>query len=219
MAVRCGADWGFGSLDGGSGSTATGVLVRRDAVVCANVGDSHVVLSRGGRAVELTVEHRLSGERPSTAEEVRRIEQVGWGGSGQGFDNTGRDRGHAATVHCASIQDCLVRLPGCHTCVCCLRRAAARHAPRHVGPPPQVGGWVTDGRVCGILAVSRAFGDREYKGEGLQHLLERGVASGRWTAEFAAGRCVAEGREVWCVARHGRCPAATVDLGWEGRGS
>ena len=37
------------------------------------------------------------------------------------------------------------------------------------------GGWVADGRVCDVLAVSRAFGDREFKGEGLPRMMERGV--------------------------------------------
>ena len=37
------------------------------------------------------------------------------------------------------------------------------------------GGWVTDGRVCDILAVSRAFGDRQFKGDGLEQLVTRGL--------------------------------------------
>ena len=46
------------------------------------------------------------------------------------------------------------------------------------------GGWVDDGRVCGILAVSRAFGDAAFKGEGLRKMLEDGVRDGYFTAEF-----------------------------------
>jgi protein phosphatase 1A len=47
------------------------------------------------------------------------------------------------------------------------------------------GGWVEDGRVCGILAVSRAFGDSSFKGAGLKSLLEDGVKDGFWTRDFA----------------------------------
>ncbi len=49
----------------------------------------------------------------------------------------------------------------------------------------QSGGWVDDGRVCGILAVSRAFGDAHFKGKGLQKLLKEGISDGFWTNEFA----------------------------------
>mmetsp|Transcript_16198 Transcript_16198/g.27828 ORF Transcript_16198/g.27828 Transcript_16198/m.27828 type:complete len:381 (+) Transcript_16198:1-1143(+) len=48
------------------------------------------------------------------------------------------------------------------------------------------GGWVYDGRVCNVLAVSRAFGDWEFKGKGLQQLLIEGVERGFWGASFPA---------------------------------
>lgn len=47
------------------------------------------------------------------------------------------------------------------------------------------GGWVDDGRVLGVLAVSRAFGDVEFKGEGLKLLMASGVKEGLWSQEFA----------------------------------
>ena len=38
------------------------------------------------------------------------------------------------------------------------------------------GGWVKNGRVCDMLAVTRAFGDAEFKGaNNLSRLLEMGV--------------------------------------------
>lgn len=40
------------------GTTATVMLVRKDKVVVANVGDSRAVLSRHGQAVNLSTEHR-----------------------------------------------------------------------------------------------------------------------------------------------------------------
>lgn len=50
------------------------------------------------------------------------------------------------------------------------------------------GGWVHDGRVCGILGVARAFGDRLFKAPGLPELLDKGVADGFWDATFAAAQ-------------------------------
>lgn len=84
-----------------AGTTATSVLVRRDRVVCANVGDSRAVLCRGGKAVDLSKEHRVSGSGATAADEKARVNEAG--------------------------------------------------------------GWVAEGRVCGILAVSRAFGGFEFK--------------------------------------------------------
>ena len=48
------------------------------------------------------------------------------------------------------------------------------------------GGWIDDGRVCGVLAVSRAFGDPGLKRAGLARTLRQGVADGWWGAAFAA---------------------------------
>ena len=38
-----------------------------------------------------------------------------------------------------------------------------------------VGGWIEDGRVCDIIAVSRAFGDAQFKGDGPKDMLQQGV--------------------------------------------
>ncbi|KAG1652695.1 hypothetical protein FOA52_003584 [Chlamydomonas sp. UWO 241] len=47
------------------------------------------------------------------------------------------------------------------------------------------GAWVYAGRVCNILAVSRAFGDWEMKGKGLATLLQAGVEREYWEKDFA----------------------------------
>lgn len=49
----------------------------------------------------------------------------------------------------------------------------------------ECGGWVEQGRVCGVLAVSRAFGDVEFKEEGLEGFLKTGVELGVFSEQFA----------------------------------
>ncbi|KAL9250236.1 phosphatase 2C 57-like protein [Drosera capensis] len=45
------------------------------------------------------------------------------------------------------------------------------------------GGWVTNGRICGDIAVSRAFGDIRFKTK-KKEMLEKGLAEGRWSQKF-----------------------------------
>ena len=85
--------------EGGPGTTASTLLLLDDKCYAANVGDSRVILCRGGQAVTLTKD-----QKPSDPDEEQRIKDAG--------------------------------------------------------------GFVINGRVMGQLAVSRAFGDREFKGDG-----------------------------------------------------
>lgn len=40
----------------------------------------------------------------------------------------------------------------------------------------EAGGWVADGRVCDVIAVSRAFGDIQFKeAQGRKDMLDQGV--------------------------------------------
>jgi len=48
-----------------------------------------------------------------------------------------------------------------------------------------VGAWVDDGRVLDILGITRAFGDPDFKGEGLHDLKKMCVDLGYWAEEFA----------------------------------
>lgn len=97
-----------------SGATANVLFVRGEneefnvrTIFCANVGDSRCVLSRGGKALALSIDHK-----PSRSDEAERIALAG--------------------------------------------------------------GWVAKGRLHGVLAVSRAFGDVEHKGK-LKHRFQPDV--------------------------------------------
>ncbi|CAO2177060.1 unnamed protein product [Urochloa humidicola] len=45
------------------------------------------------------------------------------------------------------------------------------------------GGWIVDGRICGDISVSRAFGDIRFKTR-KDEMLVKGVKEGRWTEKF-----------------------------------
>eukprot|EP00467_Chlorarachnion_reptans_P025838 CAMPEP_0114524734 /NCGR_PEP_ID=MMETSP0109-20121206/22025_1 /TAXON_ID=29199 /ORGANISM="Chlorarachnion reptans, Strain CCCM449" /LENGTH=511 /DNA_ID=CAMNT_0001706221 /DNA_START=369 /DNA_END=1901 /DNA_ORIENTATION=+ len=47
------------------------------------------------------------------------------------------------------------------------------------------GAWVDDGRVLDILGITRAFGDPDFKGKGLEKLKKTCVENGYWAEEFA----------------------------------
>ncbi|CAN4085690.1 unnamed protein product [Withania somnifera] len=47
----------------------------------------------------------------------------------------------------------------------------------------QAGGWIVDGRICGDISVSRAFGDIRFKTK-KKEMLEKGVKEGKWSEKF-----------------------------------
>uniref|UniRef100_A0ACD5VM51 Uncharacterized protein n=1 Tax=Avena sativa TaxID=4498 RepID=A0ACD5VM51_AVESA len=106
-----------------SGATATALFLRKDVLVVSHIGDSCLVVSRGGRPQSLTNFHRPYGNNKTSLEEVKRI------------------------------------------------RAA--------------GGWILDGRICGDISVSRAFGDIRFKTR-KNEMLVKGVKEGRWTEKFVS---------------------------------
>merc|ERR1712166_427870 len=93
-----------------AGCTATVALITQREIYCANSGDSRTVLSKGKKAVDLSVDHK-----PNDPEEKRRII------AGNGF--------------------------------------------------------VEDGRVNGMLALSRALGDFEYKNNSMMKPQDQAVTA------------------------------------------
>ncbi len=53
------------------------------------------------------------------------------------------------------------------------------HVLEEIERVESAGGWIVDGRVCNILAVSRAFGDPEFKV----------CECSQWASRQAAGDC------------------------------
>ncbi|KAL2620549.1 hypothetical protein R1flu_000754 [Riccia fluitans] len=104
-----------------SGSTATVAFVRNDIAAIAHVGDSRAVLSRNGKAVDLSGDHRPFGNSKTSLAEIRRVKEAG--------------------------------------------------------------SWVSHGRLCATLSVSRAFGDVGFKTQ-KQRMLDEGVRDRRWTKAF-----------------------------------
>ncbi|CAB4271618.1 unnamed protein product [Prunus armeniaca] len=49
----------------------------------------------------------------------------------------------------------------------------------------EAGGWIVNGRICGDIAVSRAFGDMRFKTK-KNEMLKKGVEQRRWTEKFAS---------------------------------
>ncbi|KAI4307086.1 hypothetical protein L6164_030312 [Bauhinia variegata] len=47
----------------------------------------------------------------------------------------------------------------------------------------EAGGWIVNGRICGDIAVSRAFGDLRFKTK-KNEMLRKGVEEGRWSEKF-----------------------------------
>lgn len=49
----------------------------------------------------------------------------------------------------------------------------------------EAGGWITNGRICGDIAVSRAFGDMRFKTK-KNEMVKKGVEEGRWSEKFVS---------------------------------
>ncbi|CAI5478364.1 unnamed protein product [Closterium sp. Yama58-4] len=51
----------------------------------------------------------------------------------------------------------------------------------------KAGGWVSQGRVCGVIAVSRAFGNVAFKTR-KEEMMQQGVKKGKWTTRWVSKR-------------------------------
>ena len=73
----------------------------------------------------------------------------------------------------------------------CLRRltGATDTEQAEIQRVEAAGGWVADERVCDILMVSRAFGDADFKGAGLDRLLAHGVECAPAAVPHAHSSC------------------------------
>ncbi|XP_022923064.1 protein phosphatase 2C 57 isoform X1 [Cucurbita moschata] len=49
----------------------------------------------------------------------------------------------------------------------------------------EAGGWIVNGRICGDISVSRAFGDIRFKTK-KNEMLQKGVEEGRWSEKFVS---------------------------------
>ncbi|GFP93668.1 protein phosphatase 2c 57 [Phtheirospermum japonicum] len=49
----------------------------------------------------------------------------------------------------------------------------------------EAGGWIVNGRICGDISVSRAFGDVRFKTK-KNEMVAKGVEEGRWSEKFAS---------------------------------
>jgi len=84
-------DKDFLATDDESGTTSVTVLLTPDGkIYCSNAGDSRCVMSRGGKAVPLSFDHKPSGEV-----ELRRIQAAG---SGVSFDRVGGELAVARAI-------------------------------------------------------------------------------------------------------------------------
>ncbi|TVU34096.1 hypothetical protein EJB05_15923, partial [Eragrostis curvula] len=63
--------------DDDSGATATAMFLRNDVLVVSHIGDSCLMISRGGRPEALTNFHRPYGNNKTSLEEIKRIRAAG----------------------------------------------------------------------------------------------------------------------------------------------
>jgi hypothetical protein len=164
-----------------AGSEASGQPSRGGRrLVVANVGDSHAVLCRGGRAVTLTRAHRVHGRGQD-------VEVRGKGGYTVFPTPVDVAKGRASARVGYTY---LVLIYIIYSTHCPLSFYLMLKKQDEVLRVVGTRGWVSRGRVCSIIAVSRALGDLKFKGQDPEGLLrdlrqlpilpEYLAASGEW---------------------------------------
>jgi serine/threonine protein phosphatase PrpC len=149
---------------GVSGSTALVALIHPTKAVFASLGDCMAVLCRKGVAFKATQQHRVYGIGPDVLEGARAAgwpwgwllqqRRVAGAAAGPGSGSSSRrvmaglvERQQQGRACRATPHTLLMALP----------------TPPELARVESTGAWVIDGRVCNVLAVSRAFGDPEFK--------------------------------------------------------
>ncbi|KAG0473973.1 hypothetical protein HPP92_015830 [Vanilla planifolia] len=150
-----------------AGSTASTAILVGDRLLVANVGDSRAVICRGGNAIAVSRDHK-----PDQTDERQRIEDAGGFVMWAGTWRVG-DAGSTASTAILVGDRLLVANVGDSRAVICRGGNAIAvsrdHKPDQTDERQRIedaGGfvmWAGTWRVGGVLAVSRAFGDRLLK--------------------------------------------------------
>ena len=159
--------------------------MRGDKVIVANVGDSRAVLSRDGRAMNLTTEHRVYGRHPAALAEIERVEATGgWVDDGRVCSvlavrcvGGGRGRGGVASGKGAA--------GGTGGRGWGVTARAGQRAPHNAASTSELAHPIP---LRAPPRCSRAFGDAEFKDDaGLKRMLARGVEYELWDEEVRRG--------------------------------
>ncbi|KAJ0045554.1 hypothetical protein Pint_05087 [Pistacia integerrima] len=159
-----------------SGATATVMLIGKDMLFISHVGDSCLVLSRSGKAEILTNPHRPYGSNKVSLQEIRRIREAGgWVCFSIlqilfllltfSFSSSGQ----FALNFCIPQLVILLQNLNIQISLGCTKEYFL----------------IVNGRICGDIAVSRAFGDIRFKTK-KNEMLKKGVDEGRWSEKFVS---------------------------------
>ncbi|CAI5473548.1 unnamed protein product [Closterium sp. Yama58-4] len=158
-----------------SGSTGTVAFVRHDRLFVAHIGDSRAVMARSHHMsphppLRRLEEHSSEPESGSTGTVafVRHDRLfVAHIGDSRAVMAVGGDEGYISDDHKPS--------------------GDSSKAQAEIKRINKAGGWVSQGRVCGVIAVSRAFGNVAFKTR-KEEMMQQGVKKGKWTTRWVSKR-------------------------------